>query len=301
MSNDRIIDMSQLPPPEVIRQVDFEQKLAELKADFLEVAPECEAALQLESSVLSKTFQFLAYLFMMDAQRSNEDAWAVMLAYAQDADLDNLGAWLQVERLVITPEDTTTTPPTPAVLEGDEALRRRIQLAPKGFSTAGPLDAYVFHALSADGRVLDVLADSPQKGIAQVTLLSHEGNGTASAELTAIVEQALNQKDTSPMTDLVQVQSAGIVAYTIEANVYTLLGPDTGLVMQQVQASIDTYVKEARAIGVPVPLSGIYAALHLSGVERVELLSPTVDIALGKYQAAHCADVVLNHRRASDE
>ena len=295
MSNDNIIDMSALPAPEVIRQPDFEQALDQFKADFLDAAPECEAALSLESSVLNKVFQFQAYLAVYAAQLGNEDAWAVMLPYARGADLDNMGAWLQVQRLVITPEDATTTPPTPAVLEGDEALRKRIQLAPKGFSTAGPVDAYVFYSLSADGRVLDVYANSPAPGHVLITLLSHEGSGEATAELIGIVDAALNGQDVRPITDFVEVQSAAIVPYTIVANIHTFTGPDTALVMDEVQKRIEDYARASRTIGASVPLSGIYAALHLNGVERVELLSPTADVAPGEYEAAYCAEIVLHH------
>ena len=295
MSNENIIDMSLLPQPDVIKQLDYEQTLNQFKADFLDIAPESETVLNLESGVLNKFFQFHTYLEVYAAQQGNEDAWAVMLPYARGADLDNLGAWLQVQRLVITPEDNTTTPPAPAVMEDDEALRRRIQLAPKGFSTAGPVDAYVFYGLSADGRVLDVYANSPAPGHVLITLLSHEAGGQASTELIGIVDAALNDEDTRPTTDFVQVQSAGIVSYTVEANIYTLSGPDSTLVMEQVQKSIEAYTREARTIGMPVPLSGIYAALHLSGVERVELLSPVADVAIGQYQAAYCADIVLHH------
>lgn len=69
--------------------------------------------------------------------------------------------------------------------------------------------------------------------------------------------------------------------------------------MTEVQRSIEAYVKEARSIGEPVPLSGIYAALHINGVARVEMIMPPTDIAIGQYQAAYCTGIVLNHIEAS--
>lgn len=294
MSTKETIDLSQLPPPDVIKPVDYEATLAEMKADILQACPQAASVLALESSTLVKFLERCAYWHMNRAQIENEDAHAVMLAYARGSDLEQLGAFYGVARLIITPEDTSTTPPTPAVMESDEALRTRIQLAPKGFSTAGPIDAYVFHSLSADGRILHVYAHSPTPGQVLVTLLSHEGNGAASDELIKIVEAALNDENTRPVTDFVRVQSAEIVNYAITANIHTLTGPDTELVMQEVQKSIDAYTQQTRGIGASIPLSGIYAALHLAGVERVELIEPTTEITLTSYQAAYCTSITLN-------
>ena len=57
-------------------------------------------------------------------------------------------------------------------MESDTALRYRIQLSLEGYSTAGPVGAYVFHGLSADGRVKDISADSPSPGQVLITVLS---------------------------------------------------------------------------------------------------------------------------------
>ena len=64
-------------------------------------------------------------------------------------------------------------------MESDPDFRRRIQLAPEGFSVAGPEGAYIFHALSADPGVLDACATSPSPGEVVVTVLARAGDGTA--------------------------------------------------------------------------------------------------------------------------
>lgn len=289
----RIIDMSKLPAPEVVKQVNYENILAEMKASFLAVCPQAAQALRYESDPLVKWLQAQAYNVMLLRQQQNEDALAVMLAYAIGSDLDQLGAIYQVERLVIEEEDATTTPPTAAVMESDEAFRKRIQMAPQGFSVAGPSGAYIFHTLSADGRVLDTTAVSPTPGVVVVTVLSTEDTGQASNELLAIIDDALNDTHVRPITDHVIVQSAQIVRYNIKATIYTDTGPDTDVVMESVQKSVQAYVSEQRKIGQKVPISGIYSALHLSGVERVELIEPIADLAMGEYEAAFCDSIAL--------
>ncbi len=49
-------------------------------------------------------------------------------------------------------------------------------------SVAGPSGAYEYHGRSADGRVADVKATSPSPACVTISVLSREGNGTASAE-----------------------------------------------------------------------------------------------------------------------
>lgn len=46
--------------------------------------------------------------------------------------------------------------------EGDDRLRERVRLAPSALSTAGPEQAYVYHALSADPGIADVAAVSEE-------------------------------------------------------------------------------------------------------------------------------------------
>ena len=60
-------------------------------------------------------------------------------------------------RLVITP----ATANSPAVMEDDDSLRERAQMAWEGLSSAGARNAYIFHARSASGRVADASVHSP--------------------------------------------------------------------------------------------------------------------------------------------
>ncbi|TGS12130.1 baseplate J/gp47 family protein, partial [Mesorhizobium sp. M1C.F.Ca.ET.187.01.1.1] len=118
-------------------------------------------------------------------EQFNQRAKGLFLAYAQQADLDNLAAPFGVTRKQLTPPDPEAG--TPAVFETDTEFRRRIQLAPEGLSVAGPEGAYIFHTLSADNAVLDASATSPAPGEVVVTVLARDGDGTPSDELLATV------------------------------------------------------------------------------------------------------------------
>ncbi len=178
------VDLSQLPQPQIIEVLDFEVILSEVKAVMLaafpqEQQPSVAAALELESEPLNVIAQVVAYREMTLRQRINEGAAACMLSHAVSSDLDNLAANLNTERLIITPETTTADAET----ESDTALRLRAQSAFEGLSVAGPTGAYEYFAKSVSGKVADARATSPSPAVVIVSVLSTEGDGTASAEL----------------------------------------------------------------------------------------------------------------------
>lgn len=288
-----IVDLSQLAAPDVVEELDYETILSERKATFVSLYPaeQQEAVartLTLESEPIVKQLQESAYREVIWRQRVNEAARAVMLAYAAGADLDQLGANSSVERLVITPADETTLPPTPAVMESDTDYRLRIQQAPEGLSTAGSTGAYQFHGRSADGRVADISVISPEPSCVTVSVLSRENNGAASADLLAVVRAALNDEDVRPVADRVTVQSAAIVDYTIDAALFLYPGPESEPVLSAAKAKLQTYISAQHRLGRDIRKSAIYAALHVEGVQRVELVAPVADIVLDDTQASFC-------------
>ncbi len=287
------VDLSQLPVPDVVEVLDYETILAERKATLISLYPEDQQeaitrTLALESEPIVKLLQENAYREVIWRQRVNEAALAVTLAYSAGNDLDVVVGNNNTERLTITPEDTTTIPPTPAVMESDTDLRLRAQQAFEGLSVAGPVGAYEYHGRSADGRVADVSVESPSPACVTITVLSREDDGTASPELLAIVDKALNAEDVRPVADRVTVQSAEIVPYQIDATLYVYPGPESEPIRQASEQKLQSYISAQHRLGRDIRLSAIYAALHVEGVQRVELASPQADIVLSKSQASNC-------------
>lgn len=292
------IDLSQLPAPDVVETLDYEELLAERKATLISLYPEEEQeavarTLSLESEPIVKLLQENAYRELILRQRINEAAKGVMLPYAMDGDLDQLGANNGIERLTITPADDTTIPPTPAVMESNDDFRARIAAAFEGLSVAGPTGAYEYHAKSADGRVADASAISPSPAVVTVTVLAREGNGAAAGDLLAVVNAALNGENVRPVADRVSVQSAEIVNYEIEAEIYLYPGPEAEPVRAAAEAKLAAYVSAQRRLGRDIRLSALYAAMHVEGVQRVSLIKPVADVVLDRTQAAYCTGYVL--------
>ena len=270
------IDLSQLPPPVVVEPLDFETLFNERKEAFIALYQEDEQdvirrTLSLESEPITMLLEENCYRELLLRQRVNEAARAVMVAYSVGSDLDQLAANFNVERLTITPEEDRVVPPGPAGRESDADLRVRTPQAFEGLSVAGPTAAYEFFGLSADGRVADVSAVSPTPACVTISVLSREGDGTASQELIDIVASALNGEEVRPVADRVTVQAAEIVPYEIDATLYIYPGPESEPVRQASEQKLQAYIADQRRLGRDIRLSAIYAALHVEGVQRVEL------------------------------
>ncbi|RUR27700.1 baseplate assembly protein [Vreelandella nanhaiensis] len=285
------IDLSQLPVPRIVEAIDYETILAELLDDLAYRFPELNVPAESDPSY--KILEVAAYREMLVRQRVNEAARAVMLAYAEDEDLDNLGALFNVKRLQTYAGDPDAIPPVPPEYETNADFRRRILLSLEGLSTAGPEGAYIFHALSASGSVLDASATSPTPGDVVVTVLAREGDGTAPPELLEAVDQAVSAEHVRPLTDHVIVQGADIVSYEIDATLFFYPGPDSQVVLAEARYEAQKYADRQHRLGMDITLSGVYAALHRAGVQRVELASPTQTIMVDRQQAAHCTSITL--------
>ncbi|MGF1745241.1 baseplate assembly protein [Vibrio minamisatsumaniensis] len=286
-------DLSQLPPPDLLEVLDYEQIFAEMRDKLIANDPTFTA--MTESDPVYKVLEVAAYFRVLDRQRVNEAALAVLLAYAQKNDLDQAGARFNVPRQEITPEDDSTVPPTPAVMEPDADYRRRIQLALEGMSVAGPVNAYKFHALSAHPLVADVTAISKTPGNVLVTILSREGDGRAEQSILDAVTEALSAEDIRPLTDELSVQSANIVNYEIDATLFLAAGPEYEPVLAEARARIEAYTTEQFRLGRNIRKSAIDAALHVAGVQNVVLNKPLNDIVITKEQAGYCTAIKVEY------
>lgn len=289
------IDLSQLPAPDVVEALDYETLLAERKATLISLYPADQQAaiartLTLESEPIVKLLQENAYREIILRQRVNEAARANMAAFALGGDLDQLGANNGVSRLTITPADDTAIPPVAAVMESDDDFRLRVAGAFEGLSVAGPTGAYEYHAKSADGRVADASAISPSPAVVTVTVLSHEGDGTAPADLLSVVDKALNDENVRPVADRVTVQSAAIVEYRVDATLFIYPGPEAEPIRAAAEARLTAFVSAQRRLGRDIRQSALFAALHVEGVQRVMLTSPAADVVLDKTRAAYCTE-----------
>ena len=281
------LDLSRLPAPLVLESLDFEALYQEALTDFRALMGGNWSA-ALESDPVVKLLEKAAYDKMMGRARINDAAKALLLAFARDSDLDHLAANYNVQRLQVVAADPGAVPPVEAQYESDDSLVERTLLAFEGMSIAGPRDAYVFHAMSADGRVADARASSPSPATVEVSILSRIGEGLASEDLLEVVRLALNDEEVRPVGDRLIVQSATLINYQIEAVLYLYPGPEIELSLIEAKAALERYINTQRRLGRDIRRSAIHAALHVSRVQRVELIRPAADVVVLDNEAANC-------------
>lgn len=295
------LDLSRLPPPYILERLTFEEELAAIKAEFRArwavrraanpSLPDFET-LDNESAPIAALLEAASYRAMVIRAAANDAARATMVAFSYGPDLDHIAARYGVTRRLITPASGQH----PAVYENDIELRRRVQLAPEAFSTAGSAGSYIFHALDAAPNLIDVTAPADDPGPyarVRVTCLSRLGDGTPTPEDLDRVRSRLGQRGIKPATVPYSVNAAAIVPYSIVLKLWIRPGPDAASVKANAEAALAAMVAERRALGRDILREAIMSAARVSGVERVELISPATDVPLNETQAGHCTVITV--------
>lgn len=285
------IDLSQLPAPEIVEELGYEQILQDYISQFKALYPDFDA--DVESDPVYKLLEVAAYREFLLRQRVNDASKGVMLAFAKGSDLDQLGGNFNLQRFVIQEADTDAIPPVPELLEDDDAFRGRIQLALEGLTTAGSEGSYIAHAKNASSLIKDVRVTSPAASEVLVSVLVNSGDGTPSSGVLDRVRDALNAENVRPLTDDVTVQAAAIQTYDVVADLEIYDAPDIEVVRQQAESQLRDYVTEAHRVGGVVAISGLHKALHVAGVKSVNLTSPTLNIISTSTQAPYCSSITV--------
>lgn len=287
------VDLSRLPAPQVIEPLDFATIRLAVVADLVALYPDFSALTPADPAV--KVLDLMCYRELLLRARVNDAALAVMLPFAAGADLDQIGARVNLERYELVPADPLTG--TAAVLESDADFRARIQRAPEGWSVAGPVGAYVSLAKKAHAQVRIASCISPAPCQVLVTVQSYAG--AASPDILAAVYDYLNADDRRPLTDQLTVQSATILPYVVHATIRTFSGPSAALIIANARARLIAWQAENELLGRDVTLDAIHAQLRVEGVSKVTLTG-WADVVCNETQAAHCTEIVIVHDGAGE-
>jgi phage-related baseplate assembly protein len=288
------IDFSRLPPPQVIEEIDFEILLQRYKDDVLAKNPKLAAALALEQSPTNVILEAESYGETLVRARVNAAARAVLLALSSGNDLEHLAAFFGVVRGTILGDPLNPNGPVD-IPESDESLRRRAQLAPEAFSTAGSEGAYIFHALTSDVSIRDASAQSLDRyGNVAVTIMNSGSDPTPTPAQISNVVSRLNQKNIKPLTDVVIVKPVTVIRRDIVAELTLYPGPDASRVMSDVQAALTKVRNRISLIGRDLTRSSIISALNQEGVQSVNLKAPADNVPADASQCVLITSASIN-------
>lgn len=161
-------------------------------------------------------------------------------------------------------------------IEDDERYRKRIYLAPGGFSTAGPAGAYEYWAYTASQAISDVKVISPKPCFIEVYPLLDDGRLPDEA-LLQLVADTLAPRDRRPMGDWVYVLPPETVSYSVDG-VYYARRSDAGKI-ESIQAAVESaaadYTAWQRAkIGRDIVPDELYRKVLEAGAKRLTLTGP---------------------------
>lgn len=271
------INMSALPVPKAVEELDFETIFAEQKAWVINQWPHLAPALELESEPLTVLLQAWSYRELIWRARLNDALKASMLAWAQGDDLLNLAAFFDLEK---------------AEGETDDQLRARCTLSLRALSTAGPEDSYRYHAIATDpAAIKDADAHNGGAGVVNVAVLARAGNGTPSAALLAKVRTRLNHKTIRPLNDTVSVIPAHIVPVVIDYQIILPGLPGDEHSLNVARQRLADYCATTNIIGGTITIADIYASLKNAGISNVILRSPTADITTNRESAPYVSSI----------
>lgn len=271
-----------LPAPQVVEPLAYEDIKAEVLSNFLGMAPEFSALLESDPAI--KALEAGAYRELLLRHRVNQAARANLLAFALGSDLDHLALFYGVERLTG---------------EGDERFRLRIRDRIIGWSTGGSAASYRYHAMSAHADIEDVSVASPEPGLVVVALLPRAGTTAADAELLGAASARLNDPTVRVLTDTLDIRMATPVSFEVVARVW--LRPEAPATrLDEIKAAFRAALAGERRLGWDVTRSWQMAQLQRGGVYRVELDAPLADVAVGSdgYAQLDGLTLVLSGRSA---
>lgn len=285
-----MVDLSTLPAPAVIEELDYEAIVARQKAKFQELweavrvshpdLPEYDVTM-LETDPAMIVIEAESYRELLLRARVNAAARSNLLAFSTGTDLEHLAADHGVTKLVD---------------ETDASLRSRIVLADQGNSAAGPEEWYEFHARSASIEVADVkvykIVPGPE---IEVAVLSTAEGGVPSSELLATVRAVVTSPSVRSINDIVNVASATKTVVNVAADVWLL--PEAPVaVFDALEALLRTALTTEGGIGRDINRSWITAKLMAAGVAKVDVISPADDVIMDFHSAATFGTVVLTYR-----
>lgn len=187
--------------------------------------------------------------------------------------------------------ENITTTSGGAEKEDNESYYERMRDSMESFSTAGPINGYIYWTKTVSAAVADVAVTSPDACIVDVRVLLQDGQEATEAVLQEI-EEALNASDIRPLTDVVTVSTPDTVDFSVDATFY-IAQPNmnsAAVIETAVRQAVDDYISwQTSKMGRDINPSYLVQMMMEAGAKRVEVRQPTftavADIAVGKLTA----------------
>lgn len=249
-----MINVDNLSKPDALIMPTYDELLAQNVAVFQSLHPDWEPHASDENMMLLEAF---AYRELHLHRDFNNRVNSLLLLYSKGSALDAKGGDRNLERLEG---------------ESDEAFLERILMSWDGYSTAGALGAYEYHARSVSSLIENVQAFSPKKGVIHVAIATYakdeDGRLISLESLVPKVIETLSDKKKRPVCDEFKVFVAKANETTIDADVIVY--------NEDYLASIFNLIKSNFAVNLKTGKTLVYSKIiKYLEVEGVHKATPT--------------------------
>lgn len=305
------IDLSKLPKPTIIDEIDVEQVVKDMEEDHEKMVrnlniPGVSSGYKLSPYDPVRIFYKIAASYQaMNINKINQAFAARVLSHASEEDLDNL---------VI--ENGTVRDG-----EDDSELRQKYLKTFSNLNTAGSFESYVYHVLeSIDGEngskaLVDCYPYSDEKtSIVKLVILprkeimvapedekeeDREKNETERKERqTEIVKKVQNYFDTNknirPLTNKVEVVLAKPVIKEVKIDLDIKEGVSKDLVKNNAIERLEGYINSSYRIGFDIYTSAIIHYVMSDNIENCKVKIPSEDVLCGRDEVFICSKLIVD-------
>lgn len=208
-------------------------------------------------------------------------------------DRDNVKNLLSVANL--------TTSEGGSARETDEAFYQRMRESLSAYSTAGSIQAYIYHTKSASALVGGVKVTSPTPGYVVIYFTRTDGE-LPGEELLDQVREYLSADTVRPLTDHLTVSAPEAVDFDIDITWYR--EKDCGLTQEELEARVENALTEyiewqTTEIGRDINPSKLIYYLMESGIKRVNVTAPAFTV-LKEFQVAQVRSTAVKYGGTED-
>ena len=172
--------------------------------------------------------------------------------------------------------ENITTTNNGAEKENDAEYYNRMRESMESFSTAGPINSYIYHAKSVSAAIADVAVTSPSDGVVDVRVLLQNSEKPSETVLNEI-KSALNADNVRPLTDTVVVSAPIEDEFEIDVTFYIEKNSQLSskIIETQAREAVEEYIKwQTSKMGRDINPSYLIQLLMSAGVKRTEVRKP---------------------------
>lgn len=294
----KVLDPRQLPPMQVLEQLDSEDILAMRKRRFVvlwkEHDPPAGAVYDVEGLEFDPVIIVLECGTFFELQlrdRVNQACRSVTLAYATDGDLEAIASRYPGGVPKMEGED-------------DDHYRQRIWLSPNTLSRHGTAEGYEFWALSSpigpllkDVTAIKIRPRLENNPIIVITCMLAGDNPTPSTAQLLEIRRYIQAEYRQALTDVISVNPPKIRAVNYHMRAWFYPNVEQNAVLADMNASLKRLIDSLDWLGNDHTRLDIAHAAKVEGVHSIELIEPEKDVLIANDWLVRVSDIDIEPMR----